>query len=71
MRWFADLAAEFVGLFVDDESFAAAILAWLAGAVVCLKVFHVPPMAEGVLLAAGFALLLAENVERTAREYRP
>jgi len=59
---------QFVALFVDDSSFAASILAWLAGGFICVRHFHMPPQAEALLLAIGFGLLLAENVDRTARE---
>lgn len=59
---------QFVALFVDDASFAASILAWLAGGFICLHNFHMPAQAEAVVLAIGLGLLLAENVDRTARE---
>lgn len=62
---------ELVGLFIDDGSFALAILAWVLGGVICIRVLGIPPADEGFLLAAGLALLLAENVERTARDARP
>jgi hypothetical protein len=70
MRWIGTALRELIALFVDDGSFAAALLAWLAGAVICLRFFDVPPAAEGIILALGFACLLAENVERTARGSR-
>ena len=57
---------ELIGLFIDDGSFAAAILAWLAGGLICLRLFMVPPEIEAIVLAVGFGLLLAENVARTA-----
>jgi hypothetical protein len=59
---------ELIALFIDDGSFALSILAWLAGGAICLHVFEVPAAVEGFLLAAGFVMILAENVERTARE---
>jgi hypothetical protein len=71
MAWLTTIIDGVIGLFVTDANFAAAIFAWLTGGWLCLRMFHVPPTAEGILLAAGFALLLAENVERTARERRP
>ena len=67
MRWIVIARTELIGLFVDDGSFAAAVLVWLAICGGTLYVFDIPPVVEGVLLAAGFALLLAENVARTAR----
>jgi hypothetical protein len=67
MNWLLGIWRELVALFVDDGSFAAAILAWLAGGFICLRVFELAPATEGIILAIGFILLLAENVERTAR----
>ena len=57
---------ELIALFIDDGSFAAAILAWLAGGVICLRLLQVPPETEAIVLAIGFGLLLAENVARSA-----
>lgn len=68
MGWLSTVWREFIGLFIDDGRFAGAILAWLAGGMICIRVFNVSPAGEAFILAAGFVLLLAENVERTARE---
>jgi hypothetical protein len=57
---------EVVGLFIDDGSFAAAILAWLAGGAICIHLIGVPPAVEALVLASGLLLVLAENVDRTA-----
>jgi hypothetical protein len=67
MGWLLTVRRELIGLFIDDGSFAAAILAWLLGGVICIRVLAVPPSVEGFILAAGFVLLLAENVVRSAR----
>jgi hypothetical protein len=67
MRWIGTALRELIALFVDDGSCAAALLAWLAGAVICLRFLELAPAAEGIILALGFACVLAENVERTAR----
>ena len=67
MGWLATAWRELIGLFIDDGSLALAILAWLLVGALCIRLLGVPPTAEGVLLAAGLALLLAENVGRTAR----
>jgi hypothetical protein len=67
MGWLRTARRELIGLFIDDGSFALGILAWILGGVACIHVFTVPPAVEGLLLAAGLALLLAENVERAAR----
>ena len=67
MRWIKSIAREVWGLFVDDGSFAAAILVWLALAVVVLP--RVAPAARwaGPALFAGLALVLIESVVRFAR----
>jgi hypothetical protein len=67
MRWLESIAREVFGLFVDDGSFAVAILAWL---VVCLVVL--PRVAAGArwagpALFAGLALILIESVLRFSR----
>jgi hypothetical protein len=74
VSWLITARRKLVGLFVDDGSLALAILGWLLGGVICIHVFAVPPVAEGIILASGFVLLLGENVGRTARaatERRP
>ena len=70
MGWLAIAWRELIGLFIDDGSLALAILAWLLGGAVCVRL-GLPPIAEGVILAAGFVLLLAENVGRSARAPNP
>jgi hypothetical protein len=70
MGWLSIARRELIGLFIDDGSFALGILAWVLGCVICIHVFAVPPVIEGFLLAAGLALLLVGNVERTARDTR-
>jgi hypothetical protein len=70
LSWISTVQRELVGLFVEDGSFALAVLAWLAGGAICIHLIGVDPAIEGVLLAAGFTLLLAENVDRTARGAR-
>jgi hypothetical protein len=71
MGWLSTAWRELIGLFIDDGSLALAILAWLLVGAVCIHVLGVAPIAEGLILTAGFALLLAENVERTARAQGP
>lgn len=92
LRWIATVLREIVGLFVDEGSFAFAVLAWVG--VVCLpslpqqilgylgmpRRYHsYPPglhfqhlwsypLAGGVVLFLGLALILAESVLRFARK---
>jgi membrane protein implicated in regulation of membrane protease activity len=67
MRWVKSIAREVIGLFVDDGSFAAAILVWLVLAVVVLP--RVAPAAHwsGPALFAGLALILIESALRFSR----
>jgi hypothetical protein len=67
MGWLSTAWYGVVALFIDDGSFAAAILAWLAGGLICIHLIGVPPAVEALVLASGLLLLLAENVDRTAR----
>jgi hypothetical protein len=60
---------EIAALFVDDGSFALAIVAWVVAAALCIRL-GVNPVFEAVLLFLGLAALLAENVSRSARERR-
>ena len=59
--------AELLGLFVDDGSFVLTIIAWVLGGVICLRGQLVDPGFEAALLFLGIAVILLENVERTAR----
>ena len=65
MRWLTSIAREVWGLFVDDGSFAAAIVVWLALAVVVLP--RVVARWAGPVWFAGLAVILIESVLRAAR----
>lgn len=66
MGWMRSVAREIIGLFVDDGSFALAILLWLGlmGLAASHIRFGVP---GGMILAAGLLLVLLENLVRSAR----
>lgn len=66
MDWPGKIAHEIFGLFVDDGSFVLAILVWI-GVVWLALHFLRSPVPGGVLLFAGLALALVENVTRFAR----
>ena len=70
MRWLKSIAREILGLFVDDGSFALAILLCLALAVALLP--RIAPSASwtGPTLFAGLALILIESTLRYARGKR-
>ena len=61
--------SELQALFVDDGSLVLAVIAWALGGVIFLRVHLLDPRSEAVLLAVGIAVLLAENVGRTARAH--
>jgi hypothetical protein len=70
MNWLKSIAREILGLFVDDGSFALAILLWLAFPIAILP--RIAPSAHwtGPAFFAGLALILIENVLRYARQNR-
>jgi hypothetical protein len=67
MRWLKSIALEVLGLFVDDGSFAIAILVWAAFVVLVLA--HVTRHANwtGPALFSGLAFVLIESVVRFSR----
>jgi hypothetical protein len=68
MRWLKTIARELLGLFVDDGSFAVAIVAWLCASALALKyVLHHGPW-SGPILFLGMIAILAESVMRRARQ---
>jgi hypothetical protein len=70
MQWIQSVAREVWGLFVDDGSFAAAIVVWLAVALLGLRRVPWGVRWGGVALFAGLAIVLIENVLRYARKGR-
>ncbi len=68
MRAVLNALQEVYGLFVEDGSYAAAILAWVIVAALTLP--RLPAIAKwsGPVLFLGLALILLENVLRTARK---
>jgi hypothetical protein len=68
MRWIANAGRELLALFVDDGSLALAVLAWVAITVVAFPMLPVGRGWLAVVLFAGLALILIENLVRTARQ---
>jgi hypothetical protein len=58
---------ELLGLFVDDGSLALAILAWVGIVALALPALGLPGNWRAVALFLGCALILAENLARSAR----
>ncbi len=60
--------AEFIGLFVDDGSFAAAVLGWLIVCWLLLPRLGLPAIWPPIILPVGLAVILAESTLRRARQ---
>ncbi len=56
---------ELYGLFVDDAAYAFAIVAWIVIALAILR--YLDPNVRGLVLFAGFALILIASVTRAVR----
>jgi hypothetical protein len=67
MNWLRTIAQEIFGLFVDDGSFAFAILVWLAAIWFLSRELKLP-VAGGVVLFLGLAAILFESVTRFTRK---
>jgi hypothetical protein len=69
MRLLRSIAREMAGLFVDDGSLAVALLVWMVGGTIAVRLLHVGHWG-GPVLAAGLAAVLVENVLRSSRHRR-
>ncbi len=67
MTWIRVIWSEFFGLFVDDGSFAASVLLWLAAAWLILPRIGLPPPLPPAILFAGLVAILVESAARRAR----
>lgn len=66
MTWMRKIVREVFGLFVDDGSFALAVLVWI-GIVWAASHYGLRTVSGGVLLFLGLVLVLVESVTRFAR----
>ncbi len=69
MQWIRNIAREVFGLFVDDGSFAIAVLAWIAIVWFVLNRMKAP-LSGGVILFLGLGLILVESLARFSRSTR-
>jgi len=67
MSWLKSIFREIYGLFVDDGSFAIAVVAWLALLWLVLPRLPIPGVWHGVVLFAGLVAILIESALRRAR----
>ena len=68
MRWIKAIARELFGLFVDDGSFAIAIIVWLGVTWLLSRNFLSGAGWGGVVLFAGLAVILLWSAMRRARQ---
>jgi len=69
MSWLRRVGLELWGLFVEDGSFAAAILLWIVITVFLLPTV-LPDNWRGPVTFAGLGVILIENVVRSAKRLR-
>ena len=65
MRWLKTILEELIGLFIEDGTFAVAIVVWLG--LVWFALPRLPPTLGAPSLFAGLLAILAESVLRAAR----
>jgi hypothetical protein len=66
MSWMKAIILEIYGLFVDDGSFALAIVVWLAIVGLALPRLNIPASANALILFAGLLSILLESTLRRA-----
>jgi hypothetical protein len=66
MSWLKTIILEIYGLFVDDGSFALAIVVWLGIVALVLPRLEIPASANALILFAGLLLILLESTLRRA-----
>jgi hypothetical protein len=67
MKWLKNVLHEIFGLFVDDGSFALAILIWLTVVRWITSHLGFSPITSGILLFLGLALILVESTFRYSK----
>jgi hypothetical protein len=67
MQVLKTILSELLGLFVDDSSLCIVVIVWAAVCGLSLYGSFVSPALVAMALALGIAVLLAENVVRSAR----
>jgi hypothetical protein len=69
MQWIKTIAAELFGLFVDDGSFAIAIIVWLGTIWLLSRHLSRGTGWSGVALFAGLGVILFWSMTRRARQF--
>jgi hypothetical protein len=68
MHWLKTIAGELVGIFVDDESYALAIILWLLSVWLLLSRLGLPHVLPPAILFVGLVFILVESAARRARK---
>jgi hypothetical protein len=71
MKWIKNILREIFGLFVDDGSFALAILIWIGLMRWTISHLILSPTTIAIILLTGLALILVESTTRYARRKQP
>jgi hypothetical protein len=71
MKWILKILREIFGIFVDDGSFALAVLVWLAVVYWTTPHLCLPPAGTVIIFFSGLALILAESALRYSRRRQP
>ena len=67
MAWIKTILHEIFGLFVDDGSFALAVLVWLAAVWLLVPRLGIAQPWGSVILFVGLAVILIESATRRAQ----
>lgn len=67
MKWIKNILREIFGLFVDDGSFALAILIWLAAVRWVMPHLSISPPVTSIILFAGLVFILIESTTRYSK----
>lgn len=67
MSWIRMIVREVLGLFIDNGSFAVAIVVWLILTALVLPRIGIGAGWEGIILFGGLTIILVESATRRAR----
>ncbi|MDQ2908403.1 MAG: hypothetical protein M3R44_03520 [Candidatus Eremiobacteraeota bacterium] len=62
------LAAELIGLFIEDRFFALAVAVWLGVIIVTAPLWNASTLARGIVLFFGLAAIFVASVFQGARK---
>ena len=68
MKILSLILRELLGIFIDDEFLAIAVLAVVGLAAACTFLFAIPPIAVGAVLLIGCIAVLVSSVVKASRK---